>query len=752
MARLSSQEKYDIALTLAGEIDPRLSPWSDPKTRTEAANIIATIENRFDIGTPRAFGASKTKNYGSRSDVVKQNSQYSTWNDARSRATARANYTRFKDEIDKVVEDFEKGKVAPTRPDATHYYAPEAMKALTGRPNPAWAPSLDSRMRQGAHVFGAMPSLYGPNAPRPVNYPTPQVERAYLAPTLDSIPVPTMAGLGRDVASRMRGFPETPRPQTASLPASVMDRIAGFSAAPSPMTAYAPSPSMPNRAAAAIEAQMAGVSSSVDRRPSPMPGIQAYSPVAGPAELAAVALSRARTAGIPTPTRAQPNVPTPTARPSFGLSDAVMSRMPDMPATMPSLADMRTKAAPQTAALPASVAERMAGFPAMGSLNDVASYRGTMGQPARSMPANVPAPSPAPRNNIEAAAKQLGAPVTAGFSGATMRGLLGAIENEKPQIQSAPLNAPKADRVISQSAPKAGRVADQQGMIQSRFDNAPMDTPAMTQMLAEPKDYLSDRYGTRAQPASLQARTPTVAPTRANAMQGPQIASRAFAEAPSIGPTPTARPSLTASPRVGPTSVSSFAPVQAPRTAPTVPEPPARTRSIAPRTVNDPIAVADRQTRSLGAPSIPDAPRQTGGLLGAIGNAFGGVSDTMGGFGGVAGGLLGGAIAGPAGAVVGSMVGRAFNGNTGGGNLSQTARSALANGWSGFGPAQSYADFSRSSGGGGNFSGNSAPRGLFGERNDAASSALPGKTTTYSDGRTERDGPSKSSGSGKGKR
>ena len=737
MARLSSQEKYDIALTLAGEIDPRLSPWSDPKTRTEAANIIATIENRFDIGTPRAFGASKTKNYGSRSDVVKQNSQYSTWNDARSRATARANYTRFKDEIDKVVEDFEKGKVAPTRPDATHYYAPEAMKALTGRPNPAWAPSLDSRMRQGAHVFGAMPSLYGPNAPRPVNYPTPQVERAYLAPTLDSIPVPTMAGLGRDVASRMRGFPETPRPQTASLPASVMDRIAGFSAAPSPMTAYAPSPSMPNRAAAAIEAQMAGVSSSVDRRPSPMPGIQAYSPVAGPAELAAVALSRARTAGIPTPTRAQPNVPTPTARPSFGLSDAVMSRMPDMPATMPSLADMRTKAAPQTAALPASVAERMAGFPAMGSLNDVASYRGTMGQPARSMPANVPAPSPAPRNNIEAAAKQLGAPVTAGFSGATMRGLLGAIENEKPQIQSAPLNAPKADRVISQSAPKAGRVADQQGMIQSRFDNAPMDTPAMTQMLAEPKDYLSDRYGTRAQPASLQARTPTVAPTRANAMQGPQIASRAFAEAPSIGPTPTARPSLTASPRVGPTSVSSFAPVQAPRTAPTVPEPPARTRSIAPRTVNDPIAVADRQTRSLGAPSIPDAPRQTGGLLGAIGNAFGGVSDTMGGFGGVAGGLLGGAIAGPAGAVVG--------------NLSQAARSALANGWSGFGPAQSYADFSRSSGGGGNFSGNSAPRGLFGERNDAASSALPGKTTTYSDGRTERDGPSKSS-SGKGKK
>ena len=97
------------------------------------------------------------------------------------------------------------------------------------------------------------------------------------------------------------------------------------------------------------------------------------------------------------------------------------------------------------------------------------------------------------------------------------------------------------------------------------------------------------------------------------------------------------------------------------------------------------------------------------------------------------------------------MVGRAFNGNTGGGNLSQAARSALANGWSGFGPAQSYADFSRSSGGGGNFSGNSAPRGLFGERNDAASSALPGKTTTYSDGRTERDGPSKSS-SGKGKK
>ena len=411
MARLSSQEKYDIALTLAGEIDPRLSPWSDPKTRTEAANIIATIENRFDIGTPRA--------------------------------------------------------------------------------------------------------------------------------------------------------------------------------------------------AAAIEAQMAGVSSSVDRRPSPMPGIQAYSPVAGPAELAAVALSRARTAGIPTPTRAQPNVPTP----SFGLSDAVMSRMPDMPATMPSLADMRTKAAPQTAALPASVAERMAGFPSMGSLNDVTSYRGTMGQPARSMPANVPAPSPAPRNNIEAAAKQLGAPVTAGFSGATMRGLLGAIENEKPQIQSAPLNAPKADRVISQAAPKAGRVADQQSMIQSRFDNAPINTPAMTQMLAEPKDYLSDRYGTRAQSASLQARTPTVAPTRANAMQGPQIAARS-PSLPATGPMPNARPGVSS--MAPQTSAMSFAPAQqtrAPQFAEVMtPQAPARTRSIAPRTVNDPIAVADRQTRSLGAPSMRSIP------------------------------------------------------------------------------------------------------------------------------------------------
>ena len=542
------------------------------------------------------------------------------------------------------------------------------------------------------------------------------------------------------IARSLTGNLAVPSPSPANLPASVMDRIAGFA------------PTSPAPAMAATPVSAAPQPVQADRRAPPMSGLQQANPIGSPQDFAPSTIARAMTGGIAVPARAQPNVPTPTARPSFGLSDAVMSRMPDMPATMPSLADMRTKAAPQTAALPASVAERMAGFPAMGSLNDVTSYRGTMGQPDRSMPANVPAPSSAPRNNIEAAAKQLGAPVTAGFSGATMRGLLGAIGDEKPQIQSAPLNAPKADRVISQAAPKVGRVADQQSMIQSRFDNAPMDTPAMTQMVAEPKDYLSDRYGTRAQPASLQARTPTVAPTRANAMQGPQIASRAFAEAPSIGPTPTARPSLTASPRVGPTSVSSFAPVQAPRTAPTVPEPPARTRSIAPRTVNDPIAVADRQTRSLGAPSIPDAPRQTGGLLGAIGNAFGGVSDTMGGFGGVAGGLLGGAIAGPAGAVVGSMVGRAFNGNTGGGNLSQTARSALANGWSGFGPAQSYADFSRSSGGGGNFSGNSAPRGLFGERNDAASSALPGKTTTYSDGRTERDGPSKSSGSGKGKR
>ncbi|RYE56621.1 MAG: hypothetical protein EOP20_08665, partial [Hyphomicrobiales bacterium] len=156
--QISAAERRAIGLTIAGEIDPRMSPYSDPNTAIEAANILATIENRYQKNTPRAFGKAKAKSYTTRADVAKQPSQYSTWNDAKSRKTAKDNYAKFGPQIDKVIDGYYDGSVKPSVPQATHYYSPKAMAQTQGKKAPAWAGKMTDVAQQGAHVFGTIES------------------------------------------------------------------------------------------------------------------------------------------------------------------------------------------------------------------------------------------------------------------------------------------------------------------------------------------------------------------------------------------------------------------------------------------------------------------------------------------------------------------------------------------------------------------------------------------------------------------
>ena len=159
---LSKKEKHDLALTIAGEIHPGLSPYGTQENRFEIANILATIENRFRINRPAAFGKTHqlaTNAYRSRSDVVKQPQQYSTWNDEIGRSRAKQNYSLFSSEIERAIGDFYRGRLEAGSPYATHYWAPAGMLRESGKSEPSWASAIDHQVRIGPHIFGTAKGL-----------------------------------------------------------------------------------------------------------------------------------------------------------------------------------------------------------------------------------------------------------------------------------------------------------------------------------------------------------------------------------------------------------------------------------------------------------------------------------------------------------------------------------------------------------------------------------------------------------------
>lgn len=140
----TEQELRDLAMTLAGEIDQRRSPISDPQTRVEAANILATVVNRFSTDEPRRFGRSQVRNYDSYSDVVRNAGQYNAWM-GQHVSTTRRNYDANRDFWDSAVKDFFSGELQPSAPNATHYHADFV--------SPDWAREYDPVAQAGPHIF-----------------------------------------------------------------------------------------------------------------------------------------------------------------------------------------------------------------------------------------------------------------------------------------------------------------------------------------------------------------------------------------------------------------------------------------------------------------------------------------------------------------------------------------------------------------------------------------------------------------------
>jgi hypothetical protein len=130
----SPSDKRAMAMTLAGEIDPRYTDLNDPLGQREAFGILSTMENRVN-------------KYGSVVDAITAPKQYSTWNDEEAANVARQNYAANAGLFDSIVDNYVSD---PTkRSGFTSYYNPSIA-------NPGWGPTMTQTEDIGPHRFGAV--------------------------------------------------------------------------------------------------------------------------------------------------------------------------------------------------------------------------------------------------------------------------------------------------------------------------------------------------------------------------------------------------------------------------------------------------------------------------------------------------------------------------------------------------------------------------------------------------------------------
>src|SRR3982751_2631245 len=93
MRTLTPQQRRDLALTIAGEIDPRYSPYGAANTGREIAAILGVIENRSTLGNK------------SLSHIIHEHKQFSTWNTSKDRRNAQQLYAKYATQIDSAIDD-----------------------------------------------------------------------------------------------------------------------------------------------------------------------------------------------------------------------------------------------------------------------------------------------------------------------------------------------------------------------------------------------------------------------------------------------------------------------------------------------------------------------------------------------------------------------------------------------------------------------------------------------------------------------
>lgn len=297
MRNLSAQDRRNLGLTIAGEIHPGLSPYGTAKNRNEIAGILGVVSNRFSINKPGVFGktAQAARNaYRTITDVVKQPSQFSTWNTVRDRNIAKANYAKYSTQINAAIDDFLNGTLASPVPDATHYWSPQGMMNIAGVRAPSWANRIDDQTEIGAHVFGTAKSLVDDlemarkGVPTPTPAPRDDVDpHAYAGMTMALAPEQLVADpIGTVTRAALQGV-ITPE-QAAEIAAAYSD------------------PSRAQEAKAAVQAEIAAAYAD----PSRMADVMAAAPTqAVRPELPATGLPAA-------PTQAVRPAPTPTGLPA----------------------------------------------------------------------------------------------------------------------------------------------------------------------------------------------------------------------------------------------------------------------------------------------------------------------------------------------------------------------------------------------------------------------------------------------------
>jgi hypothetical protein len=133
--RFDNDTRTNMAMTLAGEIDLSKTDLNSDIGKQEAMGILSTMDNR----------ASK---YGSISAAIQAPKQYSTWNNAASTATAKANYNANKGAYDSLVSTYA-GAPEQYNTGFTSYHANTV--------SPEWSSSMKDATTIGPHTFGSLP-------------------------------------------------------------------------------------------------------------------------------------------------------------------------------------------------------------------------------------------------------------------------------------------------------------------------------------------------------------------------------------------------------------------------------------------------------------------------------------------------------------------------------------------------------------------------------------------------------------------
>lgn len=141
LSRVSSFDpdtRRQMAMTLAGEIDPSITDLSTPEGIREAEAIMSTMENRAG-------------RYGTIQEAIGAPGQFSTWGSEQAAATAAKNYTANPELYDRLVDTYAQDQRKNL--GFTSYYNPSIA-------NPGWGSALVSPQDIGPHRFGSLPE-YG---------------------------------------------------------------------------------------------------------------------------------------------------------------------------------------------------------------------------------------------------------------------------------------------------------------------------------------------------------------------------------------------------------------------------------------------------------------------------------------------------------------------------------------------------------------------------------------------------------------